>query len=59
MKNKRGAELSVNTLVIVILAVLVLLIVSLIFSSAMRQIFVDIFNMIKNVLGLWQASGVE
>ena len=58
MRSKRGAELSVNTLVIVIIAVLVLLVVSLIFSSAMRQIFVDIFNKIKSVLGLWEAAGI-
>jgi cell division protein FtsN len=59
MRSKRGAELSVNTLVIVIIAVLVLLVVSLIFSTAMRQIFVDIFNKIKSVLGLWEAAGIQ
>lgn len=58
MRNKNAA-LSIETIVIIILAVLVLLVVIFIFSSTMRQLFTGIFDKVKSVLGLWEASGIE
>jgi hypothetical protein len=44
MRNKKGAELSVNTLIIIILAIIVLVVLLFIFSSAARQFAANIFT---------------
>ncbi len=52
MKNKKGQELSTNTVIIVILAVLVLIIVAVFFTGA--------FQTFKNkIQGLWTRSALE
>ena len=50
--NKKGAELSINTLIIIILAIIVLVTMIFIFSSAARQFAAAIFTWLKNSLGM-------
>jgi len=59
MKDKKAVSLSIETLVIIIVGVIALIIVLLIFSSGMRQVFADIFEKIRSALGLWKSAGVE
>lgn len=57
--DKKGAELSINTLIIVILAVVVLVILLFIFSSASREFAANIFAKLKTALGLWNATEIK
>ncbi len=56
--NKKGVELSINTLIIIIIAVLVLVIIVFIFSGAMRGFAADLFTKLKNALGLWNSTKI-
>ncbi len=57
--NKKGVELSINTIIIVILAVIALIVIIFIFSGAMRGFASDLFTKLKNALGLWNASQIQ
>jgi len=59
MFNKKGVELSINTIIIVILAILALIVILFIFSGAMREFAVSLFAKLKNALGLWDASKIK
>ncbi|MEM4703136.1 MAG: hypothetical protein QXP53_01490 [Candidatus Pacearchaeota archaeon] len=57
--QKKGAELSINTIVIIIILIIVLVVVVLIFTGAMKGITGDIWSKIKNALGLWNSSELK
>jgi len=52
MKNKKGQELSTNTVIIVILAVLVLIVVAVFFTGGFQT-----FK--EKIQGLWQRSAID
>lgn len=54
--DKKGAELSINTIIVIILALLVLVVTIFIFSSAARQFAANIFAKLKTALGIWNAT---
>lgn len=54
--NKKGVELSINTLVTIIIVVICLIIVLFIFSSAARQFAANIFARLKQAFGFWNAT---
>jgi hypothetical protein len=57
--DKKGAELSINTLIIIILAIIVLVILLFIFSSASREFAANIFAKLKMSLGLWNSTQIK
>ncbi|MGB9707953.1 MAG: hypothetical protein ACPLXC_01330 [Candidatus Pacearchaeota archaeon] len=57
--NKRGVELSVNTIILIILALLALIITVLIFTGAMKTIIAEISSKISQAFGLWNATGAK
>lgn len=57
--NKKGAELQINTLITIILAILVLVILVFIFSSSARHFASTIFMKLKVAMGLINASQVS
>ncbi|MFA5084683.1 MAG: hypothetical protein WC475_04910 [Candidatus Paceibacterota bacterium] len=57
--NKRGAELSINTVVIVILAVIALVITIFIFSSSARQFAANIFSKLKFAMGIVNSTQIN
>jgi len=57
--NKKGIELSINTIIIIILAIIALIVIVFIFSRAMRQFAADLFTKLKNALGLWNANQIQ
>lgn len=59
MRSKKGAELSVNTIIIIILALIALIVFLIIFSSSMRQIVADIAVKIRSAFGLWNATSLK
>ena len=59
MKNKKGIELSINTIIIIILALIALIVIVFIFSGAMRQVASNLMIKLKNALGLWNASQIK
>lgn len=59
MKNKKAVTLSIETLVIVILGIIALIVILVIFSSGIRQVFLDVLGKIRSALGLWEAVGIE
>ncbi len=54
--RKHGVELSINTVIILILAILTLVVIILIFSSAEKTFFTEIGNKLKSVFGLLNTS---
>lgn len=54
--NKKGVELSINTVIILILAILTLVVVILIFSSSEKTFFTEIGTRLKSVFTLFDAS---
>lgn len=56
--NKRGVELSINTIIVVILAVLVLVITIMIFTSAGKTFFADIMSKLKLAFGLLETTSL-
>ena len=54
--NRKGVELSINTIVIVILVLIVLIVVLFIFSGAMRDFASNILAKLKTATGLWNAT---
>ncbi len=56
--EKRGVELSINTIILVILAVLVLVITIMIFTSAGKTFFADIMEKLKLALGLLDSTQI-
>lgn len=56
--NKKGAELSINTLIIIILAVIVLVTMIFIFSSSAKQFAATVFTWLKNSLGMWNETQI-
>lgn len=56
--NKKGVELSINTIVIIIIAIIALIVILLIFSGAMKGVFSELMAKIKNAFGLWNASKI-
>lgn len=59
MRNKKGVELSINTIIILILALIALVVTLLIFSGSMRQIISSISSKIGSVFGLWNSSQIK
>jgi hypothetical protein len=59
MRSKKAVSLSIETIIILILAIIALIVLLFIFSSGMREIVSDFFNSITSALGLWGATGVE
>jgi len=59
MRNKKGVELSINTIIIIILAIIVLVVTIFIFSSSMRQVMADLMSKIKMGFGLWNSSQIK
>lgn len=57
--QKKGAELSINTIIILILLIIALVVLVLIFTGAMKGISSSIWTKIKNALGLWNASEIK
>lgn len=56
--KKRGVELSINTIILVILAALVLVITIMIFTSAGKTFFADIMAKLKLALGLLDSTQI-
>ncbi|MBS3073312.1 hypothetical protein J4465_00760 [Candidatus Pacearchaeota archaeon] len=56
--KKKGVELSINTIIIVILAILALVVLMLIFTSAGKTFFSDIMMKLKSSLGLLNSTGI-
>jgi hypothetical protein len=56
--NKRGAELSVNTIIIVVLAIIVLVVLILIFTGNMKPIIGGISDKISSIFGLWKDTSI-
>lgn len=56
--EKKGVELSINTVIIVILAVLALVVLILIFTSSGRMFFSEIITKLKSALGLLDSTGL-
>lgn len=56
MRSKKGAELSINTVIIIILALVALVVILFIFSSSMREFASSIIGKLKNALGLFSSS---
>lgn len=54
--NKKGVELSINTLIILLIAIICLVIVIFIFSSAARQFAGNIFARLKQAFGMWPSE---
>lgn len=54
--NKKGVTLSINTIVIIILAIIALIITVLIFSGAARQFAAAIMARLRAALGMWNAT---
>ena len=50
--DKRGVELSINTMIIIILAIVALIVILFIFSSAARQFAASVFTNLKIALGM-------
>jgi hypothetical protein len=59
MKNKKAVSLSIETLVIIILGVIALIVILVIFSSGVREVFSDILEKIRTALGLWESAAIE
>lgn len=57
--NKKGAELSINTLIIIIIAVICLVILLFIFSGAARTFASTIFARLKQAIGFWDAAQIQ
>ncbi len=57
--NKKGVELSINTIIIIILAILVLIVILFIFSGAMRDFAANLFAKLKTALGLWNSTQIQ
>lgn len=57
--DKRGVELSVNTIIIITLALLALVITVLIFTGSMKTIIAEISAKIKQAFGLWNVTGMK
>lgn len=55
MRNKRGAELPMSTIIVVILVILVLVIVAAAFTGGMKTMF----DKIKALFGVYSAADVE
>ncbi|UCD21148.1 MAG: hypothetical protein JSW08_01215 [archaeon] len=59
LKNKKGAELSINTVIIIIILLIALVILVLIFTGGMKSISSTIWDKIKSAITLWDAAGVN
>jgi hypothetical protein len=59
LRDKKGVELSMNTLVIIIILIIVLVVMILIFTGSMKGIESSLWVKIKNALGLWNASEMK
>lgn len=57
--NKRGVELSINTIVIIIIAIIVLIVLILIFTGSMKDVIAELSAKIKSVFGLWKSSQIS
>jgi outer membrane lipoprotein-sorting protein len=55
---KRGMELNIKVLVILIIALLVLVVSIIFFSSVARQIFANLLNKIKEAFSLLNATKI-
>lgn len=53
--NKKGVEMNVNTIIIVILAILVLVVLSLFFTTGMR----DLWGKITKTGAAWDTTSIE
>lgn len=56
--NKKGVELSINTIILLILAIIAFIIMLLILTGNMKGIMASISTKVKQVLGLWNATKV-
>jgi hypothetical protein len=59
MRNKKGVELSINTIIIIILAVIALVVLILILTGTMKNVIVEITSKLRYAFGLWNASQVK
>ena len=53
--NKKGVELTLNTIIIAIIAILVLIVIVLFFTETASSLITSFKNIIKDVVGLSQA----
>lgn len=58
MINRKGVELSINTIILLILAIIAFIIMLLILTGNMKGIMASISAKVKQVLGLWNATKV-
>lgn len=59
MRNKKGVELSINTIIIIILAIIVLIVIILILTGTMKNVIAEITSKIRYAFGLWNASQIK
>lgn len=57
--DKRGVELTFNTIIVAILAIIVLIVLILIFTGTASKVLSIFTNTIKDVLGLSEATKVK
>ncbi|MCX8193805.1 MAG: hypothetical protein N3G19_00345 [Candidatus Pacearchaeota archaeon] len=59
MGKKGGIQLSINTIVLLIIAIIALIIMVLILTGNMKEIIANISTKVKQVLGLWNATKIQ
>ncbi|MEM4153092.1 MAG: hypothetical protein QXK80_03190 [Candidatus Pacearchaeota archaeon] len=57
--NKKAAELSINTIIIIILALVALIVILLIFSGTMKEVIANLMTRIKITFGLWNETQIK